>query len=129
MASESDPLVHTYVMDISTGKTRRLASDLPDRRNGESYPIAPSADNLGVFVEVPAGDLHRIVFVPRDGKHAIQTVMTLTKPPWYLESAKDGTLYLDQVDRPHEILRFRVTGGQAEVLGSSDTYVAAGQYI
>jgi eukaryotic-like serine/threonine-protein kinase len=128
MASESDPLVHLYVVDIATGKTRRLAADLPDRRISESYPIAPSADNLGVLVEVPAGDLHRIVFVPRNSKLGIQTVMTLTKPPWYLESAKDGTLYLDQVDRPHEILCFPVAGGQPEILGSSDTYVPAGQY-
>jgi eukaryotic-like serine/threonine-protein kinase len=129
MASESDPSVHLYLIDIATGKTHRFASDLPNRRNNESYPIAPSADNLGVLVEVAAGDLHRIVFAPRDGKHAIQTVMTLTKPPWYLDSAKDGTLYLDQVERPHEVLRFPVGGGQAEVLGSSDTYVPAGQYM
>jgi eukaryotic-like serine/threonine-protein kinase len=128
-ASETDPLVHLYVMDIATGKARRLAPDLPDRRNSESYPIATSADNLGVLVDVAAGDLHRIVFTPRDGKTAIQTVMTLTKPPWYLDTAKDGTLYLDQVDRPHEILRFRVSGEHPEVLGSSDTYVPAGQYM
>ena len=82
-----------------------------------------------MLVEVPAGDLHRIVFVPRDGKGAIRTVTTLTKPPWYLDSAKDGTLYLDQADRPHEILRLPVNGGQPEVLGSSDTYVPAGQYM
>ncbi len=67
--------------------------------------------------------------MPRDGKGAIQTVMTLTKPPWYLDAAKDGFLYLDQVDRPHELLRFPVTGGSPEVLGSSDTYVPAGQYM
>jgi eukaryotic-like serine/threonine-protein kinase len=129
MVSETDPLVHLYVMDIGTGKTRRLDPQLPDRRNNESYPIATSADNLGVLVDLAAGDLHRIVFVPRHGKGNIQTVMTLTKPPWYLESAKDGALYLDQVDRPHEILRFPAGGGQPEVLGSSDTYVPAGQYM
>jgi hypothetical protein len=78
---------------------------------------------------IVAGDLHRIVVVPRDGKGAIRTLMTLTKPPWYMDTAKDGTLYLDQVDRPHEILRFPVSGGQPEVLGSSDTYVPAGQYM
>lgn len=128
-ASQSDPLVHLYVMDIATGKTRRLAPGLSDRRNNESYPIATSANNAGVLVDVPAGDLHRIVLLPRDGKGAIQTIMTLTKPPWYLDCAKDGTLYLDQVDRPHEILRFPVSGGHPEVLGSSDTYVPAGQYL
>lgn len=129
MVSETDSLVHLYVMDIASGKTRRLAPDLPARRNNESYPIATTADNRAVLVDIPAGDLHRIVIVPRDGKGTIQTVMTLTKPPWYLDCAKDGTLYLDQVDRPHEILRFPVSGGQPEILGSSDTYVPAGQYM
>lgn len=127
--SETDLSVHLYIMDIATGKTRQLAPELPIRRNNESYPIATTADNRGVLVDVAAGDSHRIVFVPRDGKGVIQTVMTLTKPPWYLESAKDGALYLDQVDRPHELLRFPVTGGNPEILGSSDTYVPAGQYM
>jgi len=128
-ANEADAAVHLYVIDVATGKTRLLAPDLPNRRNNESYPIAPTADGSAVLVDVPAGDLHRIVLVPRDGKGAIRTVMTLTKPPWYMDTAKDGTLYLDQVDRPHEILRFPVSGGQPEVLGSSDTYVPAGQYM
>jgi eukaryotic-like serine/threonine-protein kinase len=128
-ANEADAAVHLYVIDIATGKTRQLAPDLPNRRNNESYPIAPTADGNAVLVDVPAGDLHRIVEIPRDGKGAIRTVMTLTKPPWYMDTAKDGTLYLDQVDRPHEILRFPVSGGQPEVLGSSDTYVPAGQYM
>lgn len=129
MAGETDPLIHLYIMDIATGKTRRLAPDLPNRRNNESYPIATSGDNRGVLVDVPAGDLHRIVVASRDGKGSVRTVMTLTKPPWYLDSARDGTLYLDQVDRPHEILRFQVNGGHPEVLGASDTYVPAGQYM
>lgn len=128
-ASESDASVHLYVMDITSGKTRRLAPDLPNRRGNESYPIAPSADGSAALVDVPAGDLHRIVAVPRDGKGVIQTLMTLTRAPWYIDTAKDGTLYLDQVDRPHEILRFPVSGGSPEVLGSSDSYVSAGQYM
>lgn len=129
IGSESEPTVHLYLLDIATGKAHRFAPELPERRNNESYPIATSADNIGVFVEVAAGDLHRIVFVRRDGKGPVQTVMTLTKPPWYMESSKDGTLYLDQVNRPHEILRFPVSGGHPEVLGSSDTYVPASAYM
>jgi eukaryotic-like serine/threonine-protein kinase len=127
-SSDTDLRVNLYVMDIVTGQTRQLGPELLNRRNNESYPIAPTADNRGVLVDMAAGDLHRIAFVPR-GKGSIQTVMTLTKPPWYLETAKDGTLYLDQLDRPHEVLRLPVTGGNPEVLGSSDTYVPAGQYM
>jgi hypothetical protein len=128
-ANETDTAVHLYVMDVSSGKTRQLVQDLPSRRHNESYPIAPTADGHAVLVDVPAGDLHRIAIVPRDGHSPVRTLMTLTKPPWYLDTAKDGAVYLDQVDRSHEILRFPVSGGSPEVLGSSDTYVAAGQYM
>ena len=124
-----DAAVHLYVIDIASGKTRLLAPGLPGRRNNESYPIAITPDGRAVLVEVPAGDLHRIVAVPRDAKGPIQTLMTLTRPPWYLDCAKDGTIYLDQADRPHEILRFPVAGGRPEVVASSDTYVPAGQYM
>jgi hypothetical protein len=86
---------------------------------------APTADGRAVLVEVPASDLHRIVVVPRDGKGVIQTLMTLSKPPWYIHIAKDSTLYLDQVDRTHEILRFPISGGRPEVLGSSDQVLAS----
>ena len=127
--NEKDVSVHLYVLDIASRKTRRLAPDLPDRRISESYPIAPTADGRAVLVEIPAGDLHRIVSIPRDGNGAIQTLMTLTKPPWYIDTAKDGTVYLDQVDRPHEILRFPQNGGLPKVLASSDTYIRAGQYM
>jgi eukaryotic-like serine/threonine-protein kinase len=126
---DPDSSVELYAMDISTGKTRLLAPQLLNRRNNESFPVAATADNRGVLVDVAAGDLHRLVFVPRDGKGVVQTVMTLTKPSWYLESAKDGTLYLDQLERPHEVVRFPVTGGTPEVLGSSDTYVPADHYM
>jgi len=129
MSSPTDPSSHLYITNIATGKTRRLAPDLPERNNNESYPIATTADNRGVLLDIPAGDLHRLVFVPREGKGKIQTVMTLTKPTWFLESARDGVLYLDQADRPHEILRFPATGGRPEILASSDTYVPAGQYM
>lgn len=80
-------------------------------------------------MDVSAGELHQVVLVPRDGKGSTQTLATLTRPFWYLDSAKDGTLYLDQVDRPHEILRYPVSGGKPETLGSSDTYVPSGQYM
>lgn len=127
--SETDTSVHLYAMDIASGKTRRLGADLPSRRNNESYPIGPTADSRGVLVDVPAGDLHRIVIVPRDGKGAVRTLLTLTKPVWYIDAAKDGTLYLDQVDRPHEIIRFPLNGGQPEVFAFSDSYAPAGQYM
>ena len=118
-----------YLMEIATGKTRRLGVELPHRTYNEGYPIAATPDGRMVLVDTPAGELHRIVAVPRSGDGKIQTVMTLTSPPWYLDAGKDGALYMDLMDRPHEILRFPVSGGTPEILGHSDTFVPAGQYM
>jgi eukaryotic-like serine/threonine-protein kinase len=125
MVGGSD-ISHLYAMEIATGKTRRLAPDLPIVAIGEGYPLAPTPDNLSVLIDTPAGDLHRIVAVPRSGKGPLQTVTALTKAPWYMDTEKDGSLYLDQLDRPHEILRFPRNGGSAEVIAHSDPYVEAG---
>jgi len=127
-AHENESTPRLYLMDIATGTTRPLAPDLASRHNNEGYPIAITPDGRGVLWEVSAGDLHRVIVLPRDGKGGIQTLVTLTKPPWYMDMGKDGSLYLDQIERPHELLRFPVTGGPPEVLASSDTYVLPEQY-
>jgi Tol biopolymer transport system component len=127
-ATEKETAERPYLVDLATGKSRLLTSDFPSYRNSEGFPIATTADGRGVLLEVPAGDLHRIVVVPRDGKGGIQTLLTLTKAPWYMDMAKDSTLYVDQIDRPRQILRFPVTGGQPEVLASSDTFASSGNY-
>lgn len=121
---------HLYLLDLATGQPRRIDGQLPTQRNNEGFPIAPTPDSRAVLVEVASGDLHRVVRVPCDGTGPIQTVLTLTEAPWYMDLSPDGTLYLDQVVRPHEILRFSPAGGAApEVLASSDTHVAAGPYM
>jgi serine/threonine protein kinase/Tol biopolymer transport system component len=125
----TDVAVHLYVMDIATGKTHLLAPGLPSEPSSESYPIAVTADGREVLVDAPAGDLHRLVAVPRDGRGPIRTLLTLTRPPWYIDAAKDGTVYLDQVDRPHEILRFSLRGGAPQIVASSDSYAPAGHYM
>jgi dipeptidyl aminopeptidase/acylaminoacyl peptidase len=46
--------------------------------------------------------------------------VTVTRSPWYLDFSKDGTLYTDEIDRPHEVLRLPEKGGTPEVMASSD---------
>ena len=127
--TETDTSIHLYVMDIVTGKSHLLAPGLPSEPLGESYPIAVAADGRSVLIDVPAGDLHRLVAVPRDGRGPLRTLFTLTRPPWYIDAGKDGTIYIDQVDRPHQVLRLPVRGGTPQVLASSDSYVPAGHYM
>jgi hypothetical protein len=60
-----------------------------------------------VLLNLSAGNLHRIVAVPRDGGATVRPLLTLTLIPWYLDMALDGSIYLEQIDQPAEVLRFR----------------------
>ena len=48
--------------------------------------------------------------------------MTLTSAAWSLDPAPDGSFYVDQIERPLEILRLSASGGIPEVLASTETY-------
>lgn len=121
-AKAPDAADHLYAMDIASGATRRLAPDLNIHRRGESLPISPTADGTKVIVDIPSGDLHRLVAIPRDGSSAVTDVLTLNMAPWYIDAARDGTLYTDLIDRPHEHLRLpEASGGFPEILAHSDT--------
>jgi hypothetical protein len=112
---ESEPANHLYAMDIATGNSR-LAPDLKIVGLGEGFPLASTPDGQAVVIDISSGDRHRLVAVPRNGSGAIKDVLTLTTAPWYLDFAKDGTLYTDEIDRPHEVLRFPTAGRSLFVL-------------
>lgn len=119
-ANRPDSPDYLYAMDIVTGNSRRLATGLKVQRLGEGFPIAPTADGQAVVIDIPSGDLHRLVAVPRSGTGELQDVATFTTPPWYLDFSKDGTLYVDQVNRPHEVLQLSAKSGTPDILIHSD---------
>jgi hypothetical protein len=118
----SDGLPHLYALDVTSGRARQLAPQLPIRQTYLSFPLAVTPDNRSVLIDLPSGNLHQIVAVPRSGSGPVEMLMTLTTAPWLMDAAPDGTVYLDQVERPLEVLRFLVTGGTPEVVASSETY-------
>ncbi|HEV2351940.1 MAG TPA: protein kinase, partial [Terriglobia bacterium] len=114
---KSDISPHLYVIDLTTGKTRRLAPQLDLRLNSSLslFPIAMSIDDQSVFVQMAAGDLHRVISIPRRGTGPVQTLFTVTMQIDFMDVDKDGNIYLDQADRPIEALRFSPPGGTPEV--------------
>jgi eukaryotic-like serine/threonine-protein kinase len=96
---------HLYVLDITSGRTRRIAPDAvftPDW----IFPLAVTQDGNWVVFDLPSGDLHHIVASAVDGSSAIHSIATLTSLPMYLDIAMDGSIYVDQADQPQELLRF-----------------------
>lgn len=86
------------------------------------FPLAVTPDGESVLIDLPSGNLHRIVAIPRSGASPVRTLMTLTSLAWSLDASPDGSIYVDQVERPLEMLRLPQSGGTPEVLASSETY-------
>jgi hypothetical protein len=102
---------HLWMMDLASHARIQLA-DVP--LAAEFAPMAVDADGGSVLVGVPAGDLHRIVRVPLDGSNAVETLLNLTSRPAYLNTGRDGAIYLDQRERPTVIARFSPDGRTSE---------------
>jgi hypothetical protein len=116
----SDGLPHLYALDIASGKARQLAPQLPISQASFAFPLAVTLDNRSVLIDLPSGNLHQIVAIPRSGSGPIQVLMTLTTAPQVMDAGPDGSLYLDQVERPLELLRVPSLGGTPEVVASSE---------
>ena len=114
---------HLYAIDLDTGATRRLAPGVTIPVPPEYFALAVHPDGRSVLIDLPGGNLHRVVAVPRDGSASVRTLMTLTMGPWFMDVGPDGSLYLDQLDRPAEVLRFSRAGGVPERIAASPTYV------
>ncbi|HXN50024.1 MAG TPA: protein kinase [Bryobacteraceae bacterium] len=111
---------HLYALDLATNKIRKLAPGLELRRvMGPRFPVAVTRDGRSVIIDVMAGSLHRITTVPRDGRAGESLLLTTTATPWNIDASADGSLYMDQMDRPVDILRFPVTGGVPERISGS----------
>lgn len=121
-SGNSDGSPHLYKLDIATGEARRLAPQLPIRETGLAFPLALTPDNRSVLIDLPSGNLHQIVAIPRSGSSSAQVLMTLTTPAWVMDAGRDGSLYLDQVERPTQVLRFSTSGGTPEVIATSEAF-------
>jgi WD40 repeat protein len=120
MTEGTDASPHLFALDIASGKARRLAAQLPIRQTNEVFPLAPTPDNRSVLIDLPSGNLHQVVAVPRSGSGPVQVLLTLTTSPWLMDAGPDGSVYLDQVDRPLQVLRFPPSGGTPEVLATTE---------
>jgi eukaryotic-like serine/threonine-protein kinase len=106
-----------FIMDADGTNIRKLAPDVifPPASLANSTQVAVSftgmADGRSLALSVPSGALYRVLEVPLDGKDTLRTMFTTTLPPWYLDSAPDGAIYLDQIWESQTLLEFPESGG------------------
>jgi len=111
-----------YVLDLGSGRTRRLAPGLFIPVVNNLFPLAVTPDGQSVLINMPSGNLHRIVGIPRSGGGAVHTLLTVTLIPWYLDAGPDGSLYFEQIEQECEILRFPASGSPLERIATSPAF-------
>jgi hypothetical protein len=107
--------LHFYVVNLDSGKLQALNADFGDLLAGGNVPAgAVTADGKSVVFASTRGALTRLMSIPVDGSAPAHLLFNLTG---YLESVSvgpDGALYLDEAERPMEIVRFSPEGGHVE---------------
>jgi hypothetical protein len=115
---------HLYAIDLESGKMRRLETGpLVQSQNAS---VAVTRDGKSALVAVPSGNLEQIVAIPRSGRGASRVLFSLMNTVYTLDAGLDDSIYVDQVERPVELLRFSIQGGRPEKISTLLPYEAPG---
>src|SRR5262249_3237794 len=96
-----------WVLNLQTGGCELLNPDPPRRLlEWASPPYAPDPAAHSILPVETVSHTYRILRGARRNYANRHPMLTLTLAPIDLDIASDGSLYLDQVERPLEILRF-----------------------
>jgi hypothetical protein len=98
--SETDTLLS---FDLDTRKTRVLSSTIG--RDGHTA-VAVAPDGHAVLVVEVVGDEFQVVSVPRDGADRQTVLLRTTSYPPAMSAGPDGSIFLDQLSRPVELIRY-----------------------
>ena len=115
-----------YTIDVESKRVRRIAPpDLFEHVNW-GLALAVTPDGRGVRFARHAGSTFEIVEVPRDGSGTVRRIVTLTAQPLFLDIAADGSMYLDQLAEPPEIVWWAPAAGRIERQPLPDIYADSG---
>ena len=114
--AESGP--HLYDLDLVSGGIRRLHEDSPGEFHNFYAAVASTRDGKHAIVSTAHGNLYRVAEIPLDGNGPSRPLLNLVHPATSLDTGPDGSIYLDQLDRETELLRFSAEGGHVERLVS-----------
>jgi eukaryotic-like serine/threonine-protein kinase len=100
-----------YAIDVATRRTRVLSTAIA--RVGHTA-IATTADGKAVLVVEVVGDEYRVVAIPRDGSGREEVLLSTTAYINTLSMGPDRSVYLDQMTRPTELVRYAPGSGRLE---------------
>ncbi len=115
---------HIYTIDLKSGALHRLAPALKD----DSFytRLAVTRDGKFVLATLPLGNVLKVTAISRDGRTMNVLPLTLSGAANSLDCAADGSIFINQFDRPGEILRFSPSGGRSERIARMPAYEVPG---
>jgi tRNA A-37 threonylcarbamoyl transferase component Bud32 len=99
-----------FSIDLTTGKTRVLS---PTVGRAGIWSLAVAPDGQVLLVEI-VGDEYRVVAIARDGSDRRTVLLTTTSVINRVSVARDGSMYLDQMTYPVELIRYQPRTGRLE---------------
>jgi len=109
-----------YLLDLASGKVRRLTT--ASIGGAVNRVIATTRDGKSVLAAVEIGNSVRIAAIGKDGRILNPNLLTLTDVVYSIDAAADGSIYLDQIEREADVVRFSAEGGQAEKVATLPDY-------
>jgi hypothetical protein len=102
-----------YVLDLDTNAYRALsAPEVGD----EFVPLAVAPGDDYAYTVLPVEDAFQLVRIPLAGDSPPQPLTTFTTQTWGLDMDARGRLYIDQVQRPEEVIRFDLPAESVEAV-------------
>jgi Tol biopolymer transport system component len=102
------------ILDLKTNRSRPFGPKLPEALT--SFGIGINSSDGSVVMNTSAGDVHQVLAIPRKGNGEAKVLLTLTDKSGFVDVAPDGSLYVDQVSRPVQVLRLAESGQELEQL-------------
>ena len=111
--SGTDPDPHLYIVDLDSGKLRRLYTGLKD--DTAVWNMAVTRDGRSVLASLLDGAFTRVMSLPESGGKP-HDLLAFTSMVYCMDTGPDGAIYLDQWQRKAYLVRFRAEGGHVERL-------------
>jgi hypothetical protein len=103
-----------YILDLATRKSRRLDPQARiDRLDFQlGLPVVPTPDGRGVLMLGREQNSFELIRVERNGRPGHSRVLSFSngRPPFYVDAAPDGSIYVDSPEMSPSISRFTVEG-------------------
>jgi serine/threonine protein kinase len=112
---------HLYLLEISTGTITQIPWNVSKLEAVNYWPLAVMPDGESLVTTVPNGDLHRLVAISLSPPYQVRPLLDLQHQVQGIDVGPDGSLYVDQITRPVEVVRFPDSGGEIEHLGGFST--------